>query len=311
MKRVIFILIALLTLSLACSLGNLTGGDDETPPQSENRCGDGICDGPENIKNCAEDCVNTGLAQSEEDENTEKEATPQIESSTEANGKTNLGFVIVNLDYDQEAKEGSCGSDVWTVESGSPPCYWWGEYYAVAMTQMLEFSENANGTWSIQPQKTGNGYYQEAKAWDDDQRCCSPTLVEGKDFDFDATGSYENGVVSLAFSANPVYYWEFENRPDNCPGAQLLCPSMNGSAAHNRLLYAWADAMNGNYQDLNTNLYVTGEAGIYRNEFSATSNPIPEDSVNIRVSIEFECIAPDQAYSSDNVYQAVACPWEK
>ncbi len=310
MKSVIFILIALLTISSACSSDTL-GGEDTPPPQSENRCGDGVCDGPENAKNCAEDCPTTGLMQTEEEQVQKKEAPPQEESSNPTSGETNLGFVIVNLNYDQADTEGSCGSDVWTVTGGSPPCYWWGEYYAVAMTQMLSFSENADGTWSIQSQETGHGYYQEAKAWDDDARCCSPTLVEGNDFEFDANGNYENGVISLTFSANPAYYWEFENRPDNCPGAQLVCPSMNGSAAHDRLLYAWAYAMNENHQDLSTNLYVTGEAGIYRNEFSATTNPIPGDSVNIRVAIEFQCIEPDKTAPSDGVYQAIACPWEK
>ena len=228
----------------------------------------------------------------------------------ESTSDTNTGFIIVNLIYDQEAIEGNCGSEVWAVEGGFPPCYWWGEYYEVAMTQILTFSENGDGTWRIQAQKAGNGYYQEAKAWDDDQRCCSPTLVQGENFEFNADGSYENGAIDLAFSANPVYYWEFENRPDNCPGAQLMCPAMNGSAAHNRLLYAWADAMNGNYQNLSSNLYATGEMGVYRNEFSATSNPVPGDSVNIRVAIEFQCITPDQDYNSNNVYETTTCPWE-
>ena len=62
MKRIILILTLLATLSLACSLSGLTGSGDEAltqnepPPQSENRCGDGVCDGPENMQNCPEDC---------------------------------------------------------------------------------------------------------------------------------------------------------------------------------------------------------------------------------------------------------------
>lgn len=311
MKHIVFILSILLALSLACSLGGVIGNDEDSPPQSEKHCGDGVCDGPENLQNCADDCTTSGTISDNEAENhKEKKETPEETSTSQNETSTNQGFVIVNLNYDQEAKEGNCGSDVWTVENGIPPCYWWGELYQVAMTQMLELSENGDGTWHIEPQKPGNGYYQEAKAWDDDQRCCSPTLVEGESFNFGAQGNYEDGVVSLKFSANPVYYWEFENRPDNCPGAQLMCPSMNRSADHNRLLYAWADAMNDNYQDLNSELYVTGEMGIYRNEFNGTSNPIPDDSVNIRVSIEFQCIAPDQTYSSNNVYETTACPWE-
>jgi hypothetical protein len=55
-------LIALVLLALAC---NLVGAEaaptqeplpTETPPQSEKRCGDGVCDGPENVNNCPQDC---------------------------------------------------------------------------------------------------------------------------------------------------------------------------------------------------------------------------------------------------------------
>ena len=311
MKRVLLVLALFMLLGTACSTSN---DNNETPArQSENRCGDDVCDGPENINNCAEDCSSSGISQNapEDDlkENQEDENSSEPPLNENPSGRS-MGFIIVNLIYDQEAIEGNCGSDAWAVEGGFPPCYWWGEYYEVAMTQMLILSENSNGTWGIQPQNTGNGYYQEAKTWDDDQRCCSPTLVQGENFEFNTDGNYENGAISFSFSANPVYYWEFENRPDNCPGAQLVCPAMNGSASHSRLLYAWADAMNGNYQDLSTNLYATGEMGIYRNEFSATSNPIPSDSVNIRIAIEFQCISPDQNYNSNNIYETTTCPWE-
>lgn len=63
MKRTILILTLLITLSLACSLSGLTSSGDDTaaqnelPPQSENRCGDGDCDGPENPNNCPDDCA--------------------------------------------------------------------------------------------------------------------------------------------------------------------------------------------------------------------------------------------------------------
>lgn len=61
MKRTILILSLFIILSLACSLSGLIGGGDDTatqnePPQSENRCGDRVCDGPENTNNCPEDC---------------------------------------------------------------------------------------------------------------------------------------------------------------------------------------------------------------------------------------------------------------
>ena len=61
MIRKIMLLTLLVFFSLACSLGGLIGGEDsasqaEEPPQSEDRCGDNVCDGPENEKNCPQDC---------------------------------------------------------------------------------------------------------------------------------------------------------------------------------------------------------------------------------------------------------------
>jgi hypothetical protein len=64
-------LMALVLLALAC---NLVGAEPaptqeplpteaqaeptaESPPlESEKRCGDGVCDGPENVNNCPQDC---------------------------------------------------------------------------------------------------------------------------------------------------------------------------------------------------------------------------------------------------------------
>lgn len=62
MKRAHLILMLLLSLSLACSGSDFNNGGNEAitqgeaPPQSEKRCGDGICDGPENTDNCFQDC---------------------------------------------------------------------------------------------------------------------------------------------------------------------------------------------------------------------------------------------------------------
>ena len=63
MKRLTILLFILLFLSLACNLSGLTSGQEsssqQTAPtiQSEHRCGDGVCDGPENAKICPEDCT--------------------------------------------------------------------------------------------------------------------------------------------------------------------------------------------------------------------------------------------------------------
>ncbi len=60
MKRILISLLIL--ISMACALSGFTESevstDDNIPPaQSENRCGDGVCDGPENAANCPADCA--------------------------------------------------------------------------------------------------------------------------------------------------------------------------------------------------------------------------------------------------------------
>jgi len=51
----------LIILSLSCSVSSLINSERDTTPnepstQSEKRCGDNVCDGPENPTNCPEDC---------------------------------------------------------------------------------------------------------------------------------------------------------------------------------------------------------------------------------------------------------------
>ena len=75
MKRRIYIkLAALLLLGLigitSCSLLQNVGKDEL--PVSENRCGDGVCDGPENVKNCSEDCNVAILDHSNEEDNSQQ-----------------------------------------------------------------------------------------------------------------------------------------------------------------------------------------------------------------------------------------------
>ncbi len=56
-SNVLLGLLILTMLSTACQTGTNTPTQAEPQPQtSDNRCGDGICDGPENADNCPEDC---------------------------------------------------------------------------------------------------------------------------------------------------------------------------------------------------------------------------------------------------------------
>jgi hypothetical protein len=64
MKKTFLLFSLLLITSLACSLGGLSGGDaaPTQAPRSENRCGDSVCDGPENPQNCPADCAAAGAS---------------------------------------------------------------------------------------------------------------------------------------------------------------------------------------------------------------------------------------------------------
>lgn len=68
MRRFVIPLVFLALLTLACGVEQLTTPASTQPPLtpsggSERRCGDDICDGPENSANCPQDCpVSTGQA---------------------------------------------------------------------------------------------------------------------------------------------------------------------------------------------------------------------------------------------------------
>lgn len=86
MKRLFTILMVLVLVSMACSF---SGNEPETQPapQSEKRCGDGVCDGPENRANCPADCA----AQSADDAPADTLATTSMEN---ANGEYRLLYQL-------------------------------------------------------------------------------------------------------------------------------------------------------------------------------------------------------------------------
>ncbi len=87
MKRLFAILTTLILFSMACSL---TGNDPEAQPapQSENRCGDQVCDGPENFGNCPADCPAVGVAGNragaDQEDGTASEEQPAQQESSES-----------------------------------------------------------------------------------------------------------------------------------------------------------------------------------------------------------------------------------
>ncbi|HEY69485.1 MAG TPA: hypothetical protein G4O08_02760 [Anaerolineae bacterium] len=57
-RSISLICLAVLSLS-ACGTPSTTTPPPQTSPPTENRCGDGVCDGPENTQNCPQDCPAT------------------------------------------------------------------------------------------------------------------------------------------------------------------------------------------------------------------------------------------------------------
>ena len=65
-KYAALLLLGLMSMT-SCGLLQNTRGNE--PPVSEKRCGDGVCEGPEDAKNCAEDCVTVIVDQSQNSKN--------------------------------------------------------------------------------------------------------------------------------------------------------------------------------------------------------------------------------------------------
>jgi len=105
MKRLFLIISILVIFSMACSLGGFLGSaqtssQETAAPVSEGRCGDGVCDGPENLKNCPQDCLQG------------EEVAPQ--GSATVDEKPATWF----------APEGDCLlEDIWSASKGSPYAY--------------------------------------------------------------------------------------------------------------------------------------------------------------------------------------------
>jgi hypothetical protein len=97
MKRIVLVLLTLFLLSLACSSPFDTSPSDtpDTPTQdaqppaaqSEKRCGDGVCDGPENTELCPQDCPAAPIQSMEKDTDAQDppSADPDQEQSQQPN----------------------------------------------------------------------------------------------------------------------------------------------------------------------------------------------------------------------------------
>lgn len=100
MKRNSIILILIISLSLACSLGGLALSGDESPtqtepPNSDRSCGDGVCDGPENIKNCPQDCNDLPETSSADESTQEGETEMDMHNDSSADSDYTILYHII------------------------------------------------------------------------------------------------------------------------------------------------------------------------------------------------------------------------
>lgn len=70
MKRMLIIILVLTLSGLACRVTQRgpAATTKEVSPLSDKRCGDGICDGAEDVQNCPEDCAKNGAVNQQRDE---------------------------------------------------------------------------------------------------------------------------------------------------------------------------------------------------------------------------------------------------
>jgi len=315
MKTKILLLTGILLFSLACSLGSILPEEEAkptaVPAQSEKRCGDGVCDGPENASTCAQDCaapeqISNEQPSSQQPEPPHQEQEPPGPSSEppETTADTLIGQVYVDVSVNRQDGEGSCPVSPWGVDhmdggdyGCSPPMYWFGQRPHATAFQIVSIIPVSEGAWQITAEKPGGGAFQEASMWSDGQRVCEPVSMEGKPFAFSVEGGALDGQIALTLSAIPVEV------------ANWTCDNGNTYSRETTLLrIGWGIAMTGDYNDLSLILEESDRIapGEYQRVFSADTNPSPANRDHVEVTLEFNCM--EQV--AEGELRAVACPWE-
>jgi hypothetical protein len=300
-QRSILMLAILILLTSACSLpfgvpqGKDSPNDQAPAARPGKRCGDGVCDGPENAENCPDDCVSSLATRPDEASESAPDEAPAEDGI--------LGQVYVEVEIQRQDGEGTCGSPPWGVDhidggdfTCPPPKYWYGYDLVATALQNVRITPAGGSNWRITGDKPGGGTYQKAEHWSDGQRVCAPESIDGGVFDFDVQGSYQNGQVVLNLSALPVEV------------SKWVCDNGNTYERETTLLLIdWAIAMTGDYTDLSATLSERDAVGTgtYVHEYVDNMNPSPENRDHVDASVEFKCIQS----KGEGVYAPVACPW--
>lgn len=294
-RKNIFILILLIVFnSCTINTNDKPQNDDSVLNKSERRCGDGVCDGPENFDSCKEDCfVIPNAAEDSKD-------SPK----TLADEDSVLAQIFVDIYVKRVGGVGDCGQVPWGVDninggdfSCSPPKYWYNYELSATALQNLEIIPSGNGKWTLVGEKDGGGTYQSVSASSDGQRICEPEKIIGNIFKVNTDGNYQDNEIFLSFLADPLEITSW------------ACDQGTGFERETTLLLIdWAVAMSGNYTDLSLKLSKEDlvSPGVYQKSISSSMNPSPENRDTVEFTIDFKCIEKQ----SDGVYSPIPCPWE-
>jgi len=303
MKHIPLTLASLALLALAC---NLTGQQaaPTVQPQSEKRCGDAVCDGPENAQTCPQDCATA--ASGGEDAASEAEASGNP-PALPADGEVTYGYVYSVVTLDRKAGQGDCGIDPWYSPDCSVMAIWWDMHLQAFASTHVIIIPDGQERWVITNHEDvaskygiqlagGSGEYQTITF---DPAVTNPECsgeIEGKPFHFQVMGTRENGFTELILSADPV-----EHAWGSCMQA-----GFDWETSH--LLYGWAEAISGNPTDLRVEM---GDSfrelpGQYTFLREIDTNPSPEKRDHVKAELGFLCTGD----TTSGTAAPAPCPWE-
>ncbi len=309
-RNLAFLCLLLLVVASGCNAGGSPRLDGQSQnPASEARCGDSVCDGPENSANCPQDC---GIPVSRNDSGTDQ---PTREgNSTSLSGEVFIGLVEAEIQVDRTPGKGDCGVEPWY----SPDCtmgikMWWELHLKAHASTPVIIVPDGQDRWVITSEQdtaakygidladyAATEYAGKYTSIGINPAATNPectAAIEGPDFDFEVMGTREEGLTELILSANPVEYIE-----GSCMQAAFAYDS-------EFLLYDWAYALTGDKGDLSFQLNDTfmDAPGSYTFETRVDANPSPEKRDHITNRLTFLCLAEE----APGVRAPTACPWEK
>lgn len=315
MKRITLLVLIMLILSQACSLSGITRPDDaQTIPnqpqtQGQKPCGDGVCDGPENPQNCAQDCspgvVDGGDSSYSTAAQAEDTNPPALSNQTPAT----VGIIYAEVELERTAGNGDCGIDPWYSPDCSSMKTWWGlDIKAVAETAVLIIPDGQD-RWVVtnHPEVVcsydielnnflpSKGEILSASIDFSPVPECSGE-IEMHAFDVKVMGTHEE-LLELILSANPEEF------------VKGSCAGTGFSYSTNHLLYGWAAALSGDPLDLSFEINDSFkiQSGQYSFEIEIDTNPSPENRDHVSTIFEFMCVGSQHS----SVMEPITCPWEQ